>query len=258
MSQRRRHATEPGVPPLPPGLDAYRPAEVLGSITLVVEGNGWMRRQLETDLRDLGYEARSAGTTDEAMQELRRSRVAAVFLNLDLDDDEASSLALLKRIHETHTGLPVLVLSAAQAGSAAIGRTYALGASSYFVKGQNTMVHVYSDLAARIVASRRAHASRYHFGRLTFDSQARALALKGREARLTSQQSGLILYLAQGSGPATAADLVDVGLFRPHAAPATVHSTLFTLRRKLDQLEPGLGSKFLISTSRGYALKTVV
>lgn len=258
MSQRRRHATEPGVPPLPPGLDAYRPAEVLGSITLVVEGNSWMRRQLETDLRDLGYEARSAGTTDEAMRELRGGRVAAVFLNLDLDDDEASSLALLKRIHETHTGLPVLVLSAAQAGSAAIGRTYALGASSYFVKGQNTMVHVYSDLAARIVASRRAHDSRYHFGRLTFDSQARALALKGREARLTSQQTGLILYLAQGSGPATAADLVDVGLFRPHAAPATVHSTLFTLRRKLDQLEPGLGSRFLISTSRGYALKTVV
>jgi len=34
-----------------------------------------------------------------------------------------------------------------------------------------------------------------------------------------------------------------------------VHSALLTLRRKLDELEPGLGSTFLISTSRGYSLE---
>ncbi|MGH9299966.1 MAG: response regulator, partial [Acidimicrobiales bacterium] len=98
------------------------------------------------------------------MEELSRGRITAVLLDLVLDDDEASGLALLRRIREDHPGLPVLVLSAAQASAAAIGHTYALGASSYFVKGQDAMAHVYSDLAARIIASRQARVCRYRFG----------------------------------------------------------------------------------------------
>ena len=75
--------------------------------------------------------------------------------------------------------------------------------------------------------------------------------------RLTPQQTALVVFLAQGSKPATASDLIGAGLFRPDAARSTVHSALLTLRRKLDELEDGLGARFLLSTARGYSLGSI-
>ena len=43
------------LPPLPPGLEVYRPADVLGSSVLVVEDEAAMQQQLRIDLHDLGY-----------------------------------------------------------------------------------------------------------------------------------------------------------------------------------------------------------
>ena len=43
------------LPPLPPGLEVYRPADVLGSSVLVVEDEAAMLQQLRIDLQDLGY-----------------------------------------------------------------------------------------------------------------------------------------------------------------------------------------------------------
>ncbi|TMD94786.1 MAG: hypothetical protein E6I72_12000, partial [Chloroflexi bacterium] len=43
------------LPPLPPGLEVYRPADVLGSAVLVVEDEAAMLQQLRIDLHDLGY-----------------------------------------------------------------------------------------------------------------------------------------------------------------------------------------------------------
>jgi DNA-binding response OmpR family regulator len=256
ISTRNRQGSP--LPPLPPGLDVYRPAEVMGSVTLVVEDEAPMRTQLEIDLQDLGYQVRSASSPPEAMGALQRERVAAVLLDLILEEDEQSGFELLQRIRENHPGLPVLVLSAAQASSAAVRRAYELGASSYFVKGQNTMAHVYSDLAARIVEGGQGRHGHYRFGRLDFDPARRTMSLGGRRIRLTSQQTALIVYLAQGSKSATAGDLIEAGLFRPDAARSTVHSALLTLRRKLDELEPNLGSRFLLSTPRGYSLGPLV
>jgi hypothetical protein len=74
---------------------------------------------------------------------------------------------------------------------------------------------------------------------------------------LTQQQTALVLYMAQGSKSATARDLIEAGLFRSNAAHSTVHSALLTLRRRLDELEPGLGQKFVRATARGYNLVTI-
>ena len=64
---------------------------------------------------------------------LEHERVAAVLLDLVLDEGEDSGFELLTWIREHHPGLPVIVLSAAQVNSASIRRAYELGASSYFV-----------------------------------------------------------------------------------------------------------------------------
>ena len=74
---------------------------------------------------------------------------------------------------------------------------------------------------------------------------------------MRQQQTALVLHLAQGSKPATARDLIIAGLFRTDAAHSTVHSALLTLRRRLDELEPGLGPNFVRATARGYSLVPV-
>src|SRR6202049_168568 len=138
-------------PPLPPGLDAYRPPEVIGSSVLIVEDEIPMQTQLRLDLTDLGYQAKVAGSGEEAQTLLIQERVAGVLLDLVLDEGEEAGFELLRWIRQNHPGLPVIVLSAAQVSSAAIRRAYELGASSYFVKGNVPMAHIYSDLAARLV-----------------------------------------------------------------------------------------------------------
>ena len=220
-----------------------------------MEDEAPMQVQLRLDLNDLGYHARVAGSAPEAMEFLARERVAGVLLDLVLDEGEESGFELLTWIRQYHPGLPVIVLSAAQVSSAAIRRAYELGASSYFVKGNVPMAHIYSDLAARLVERGTGRAGHYKFGRLEFDPTRRTMTLgAGQTIRLTPQQTQLVVHLAQGSKPATAGDLINAGLFRPDAARSTVHSALLTLRRKLDELEPDLGGKFLHSTARGYSI----
>jgi DNA-binding response OmpR family regulator len=216
-----------------------------------------MQAQLRLDLRDLGYQPLVAATAPEAMEVLSRERVAGVLLDLVLDESEDAGFDLLTWIREHHPGLPVVVLSAAQVSSAAIRRAYELGASSYFVKGNVPMAHIYSDLAARIIDGGTGRRGAYRFGPVVFDSTKRTMALDDAEVHLTPQQTALIVHLAQGSKPATAGDLIEAGLFTPNAARSTVHSSLLALRRKIDELQPGLGKRFLISTRRGYILRPI-
>jgi len=154
-------------------------------------------------------------------------------------------------------GIPVIVLSAAQVNSAAIRRAYELGASSYFVKGNVPMAHIYSDLAARLIERGTGRPGTYNFGRVEFDPTRRTVRTETGEVRLTPQQTALVLHLAQGSKPATARDLIEAGLFRTDAAHSTVHSAMLTLRRRLDELEPGLGTGLLQASARGYSLVRV-
>ena len=245
-------------PPLPPGLEVYRPAEVLGSAVLVVEDEAAMQQQLRIDLHDLGYRPLVSASAPEARELLEHERMAAVLLDLVLDEGEDSGFELLEWIRHHHPGLPVIVLSAAQVNSAAIRRAYELGASSYFVKGNVPMAHIYSDLAARLVERGTGRPGSYRFGRLEFDPTRRTVTIGAESVHLTQQQAALVLFLAQGSKPATARDLIDAGLFRSNAAHSTVHSALLTLRRRLDTLESGLGASFVRATARGYNLVGVV
>src|SRR5260370_2463050 len=83
------------LPPLPPGLEVYRPADVLGSSVLVVEDEAAMLQQLRIDLQDLGYRPSVAASAPEARELLEHERVAAVLLDLVLDEHEDSGLELL-------------------------------------------------------------------------------------------------------------------------------------------------------------------
>src|SRR6202521_375050 len=104
LENRRVRQKRPGAPrgrevkppPLPPGLEVYRPADVLGSSVLVVEDEAAMQQQLRIDLHDLGYRPSAASSAPEARALLERERVAAVLLDLVLDEGEGSGFELLQ------------------------------------------------------------------------------------------------------------------------------------------------------------------
>jgi len=122
----------------------------------VVDDERSLRAQLTRDLTALGYHPLEADTPAAARQVLENETVDAVILDLLLDGDD-DGFRLLSWIRESRPDTPVSVLSAARTASAHIRRAYELGASSYFVKGNIPLAHLYSDLAARMLeASRRA------------------------------------------------------------------------------------------------------
>src|SRR5207237_2753000 len=103
------------------------------------------------------------------------------------DEHDDSGVDLLAWIRQHHPGLPVIVLSAAQVNSASIRRAYELGASSYFVKGNVPMAHIYSDLAARLVERGTGRPGTYRFGRLEVDPTRRTVHPGEGGGRLTQQ-----------------------------------------------------------------------
>src|SRR5207237_4860082 len=139
-------------------------------------------------------------------------------LDLVLDEHEDSGFDLLVWIRQHHPGLPVIVLSAAQVNSASIRRAYELGASSYFVKGNVPMAHIYSDLAARLVERGTGRPGTYRFGRLEFDPTRRAAKPGEGDGRPTQPPACVRPFLSPGSKSATARDLIEAGLCRNNAA----------------------------------------
>lgn len=150
-------SSRPAVPPLPPGLEVYRPAELLGSTVLVVDDEASLRDQLRRDLDALGYRALEADGAAAARDLIGSEPVAAVILDLMLGESD-DGFQLLDTVRREHPRLPVTVLSAARTASVHIRRAYELGASSYFAKGNTPLAHLYSDLAARMLESKAAGA----------------------------------------------------------------------------------------------------
>jgi two-component system NtrC family response regulator len=124
--------------------------EAAMTAVLVVDDEPSLREQLRRDLVALGYRAFEADGAEAAREAIAGEVPAAVILDLMLGDSDDGFL-LLEELRRLHRRLPVIVLSAARTASAHIRRAYELGASSYFVKGNSPLAHLYSDLAARML-----------------------------------------------------------------------------------------------------------
>src|SRR5438094_10550949 len=105
-----RGTREARLPPLPPGLEVYRPPEVLGSAVLVVEDESAMQQQLRIDLQDLGSRALVSSSAPGAMALLDQVRVAGILPDLVLDEGEDSGFDLLTWIRSRAPVVALIVL----------------------------------------------------------------------------------------------------------------------------------------------------
>ena len=202
-----------------------------------------MQQQLRIDLHDLGYRPSAASSAPEA-SEIARARArgrraarpgARRGRGLRVRPAAVDPAAPPRAARDRALGGPGQLGGHPQGVRA--GRELAISS-----RATCPMAHIYSDLAARLIERGTGRPGNYRFGRLEFDpDHAHGASSASEQIRLTQQQTALVLFLAQGSKPATARDLIEAGLFRTNAAHSTVHSALLTLRRRLDELEPELG-----------------
>jgi two-component system nitrogen regulation response regulator NtrX len=78
---------------------------------LIVDDEPDIRMLIEAILRDEGFEARSAGTSDEAIAAYRARRPGLVILDVWLQGSKLDGIGILEVLHQEQPRVPVVMIS---------------------------------------------------------------------------------------------------------------------------------------------------
>jgi two-component system, OmpR family, KDP operon response regulator KdpE len=218
---------------------------------LVCDDEQQILRALRVILRDAGFEALPASTSEEALDVAAVSRPDAAIIDLVLPDGDG--IELCRRLREW-SDLPVIVLSAVGDEDAKV-RALAAGADDYVTKPFGPR-----ELVARLQANLRRtepgpEEAVIEADGLVVDLPRRTVHHDGEEIHLTPTEFGLLALLVRNRGRLmTHRDLLvsvwgagygdDTQVLRAHIA---------NLRRKIEpdhaqryiRTEPGVGYRFV-------------
>jgi two-component system KDP operon response regulator KdpE len=218
---------------------------------LVCDDEQQILRALRVILRDAGFEALPASTSEEALDIAAVSRPDAAIIDLVLPDGDG--IELCRRLREW-SDVPLIVLSAVDDEDAKV-RALAAGADDYVTKPFGPR-----ELVARLQANLRRtepgpEEAVIEADGLVVDLPRRTVQHDGEEIHLTPTEFGLLALLARNRGRLmTHRDLLlsvwgagygdDTQVLRAHIA---------NLRRKIEpdqtqryiRTEPGVGYRFV-------------
>ena len=217
---------------------------------LVCDDEHQILRALRVILRDAGYEALPASTSDEALDVAAVSHPDASIIDLVLPDGDG--VELCRRIREW-SDMPVIVLSAIGDEDAKV-RALAAGADDYITKpfGPRELV---ARLDANMRRIRRApEATVITSDGLEIDLARRTVRVGGEEVHLTPIEFDLLRHLATNRGRLmTHRDLL-ASVWGPGYADDTqvLRAHIANLRRKIEppegpwfiRTDPGVGYRF--------------
>jgi two-component system KDP operon response regulator KdpE len=166
---------------------------------LVVDDESQITRVLRTSLSGHGYNVRTAGDGDEALEVMRQWTPDLVITDLSMPN--MGGLELCRRIR-AKSSLPIIVLSVRGEEQPKV-EALDSGADDYVTKPFNM-----NELVARVRAGlRRAarplqdeNASKIEAGDFRIDLTTRVVSVRGREVRLTPKEFDLLCYLAKNPG----------------------------------------------------------
>jgi two-component system OmpR family response regulator len=211
---------------------------------LVAEDDPTLAEVLCTRLRDAGHESKWAPNGPVASYLARQDELDAVILDLGLPLQDG--MQVLGEIRQTHSDLPILILSARDALEDRV-RGLQGGADDYLIKPFE-----WAELLARLQAITRRRASATHAQtqcrNLTLDEAARRACVDGRTVELSGREWGLLHLLLQRQGQVvTKAQILQAWAEgNPEADLGnTIEVYIHRLRRKLD------GAGVVIRTIRG-------
>lgn len=225
---------------------------------LVVEDEAGAREALVALVKELGYEASSAGSVAEASEALARGAPDVCITDLGLPDGDG--LGLIERLRGEHPQLPVLVLTARDE-EADVVAGLSSGAVDYVTKPFRL-----AELLARIAAQLRQHAAasaadtragdRLVVGDLEIQVDARRVLVAGAEVALRPKEFDLLARLGDDAGRVVRREDLMADVWDEHwwGSTKTLDVHVSALRRHLGE-EPGSPSRITTVRGVGYRLE---
>ena len=99
---------------------------------LIIDDEDLMLELFQGFLHEAGFEAVLAKNTTEALKEMGKNKINAVFLDLGLDGEDG--LAFLPKLKALYASVPVVILTGVGYDDIKIKEALASGASGYFSK----------------------------------------------------------------------------------------------------------------------------
>lgn len=134
LTQRVHRCLEVRAAPTEPTVQL---GDVAGSRILIVDDEPLNLKLLERRLVQMGYQAVSAASGQQALERLARAAFDAVLLDVQMPEMNGFELLAAIRANPAWQGLPVLMLSA-DGSQATIDQCYRDGADDYLVKPYHT------------------------------------------------------------------------------------------------------------------------
>jgi two-component system copper resistance phosphate regulon response regulator CusR len=212
---------------------------------LVAEDSEKLQRAVALRLRRAGYVVDATGDGAEAWWLAEANDYDGVVLDLMLPG--LDGLQILKRLRESGSGIPVLILTAKNAIEDRVAGLDS-GSDDYLTKP-----FAMEELVARVGALVRRKYGRSHaviqVGDLVVDTQARRASRRGRILALRPREYRLLELLASRPGEVVSNSEIETHLYHEGAelVSNTIAAAVSTLRRELDQA----GEPPLLHTRRG-------
>jgi two-component system, OmpR family, KDP operon response regulator KdpE len=219
---------------------------------LVVDDEPPIRKLLRMGLAAQGYEVLDAPNGKAAL-ELLASKPDLVILDLGLPDIDG--LELLRRIRQSHEGLPVVVLSSRddEAGKVA---ALDLGADDYVTKPFGM-----EELLARMRAALRhqlqiqGERPVFYVGDLSVDLVRRIVRIGGKDVKLSPKEYDLLRLLVQYAGKVLTHKFLLQHLWDEPTDTQYLRVYVRQLRRKIE-VDPEQPRYLLTETGVGYRLRS--
>jgi two-component system KDP operon response regulator KdpE len=166
---------------------------------LVVDDESQITRVLRTALSGHGYNVRSAGDGDEALEVMRQWTPDLVITDLSMPN--MGGLELCRRIR-AKSSVPIIVLSVRGEEKPKV-EALDLGADDYVTKPFNMnelLARVRAGLRRASVPAQEEDAVEIEAGDFHIDLLTRLVTVRDREVRLTPKEFDLLSYLAKNPG----------------------------------------------------------
>jgi two-component system, OmpR family, KDP operon response regulator KdpE len=220
---------------------------------LIIDDEKQIRKLLRILLEEEQYRVLESDGGKQGLSDIALRKPDVVVLDLGLPDMEG--LEVLKRLREW-SHVPILILSIREGPEDKIAALDA-GADDYVTKPFEA-----GELFARLRAIQRRAGSGseepfFRAGSLEIDFNARAVAIKGCEVRLTPTEYALLKILAQHAGKVVTHKQLLREVWGPNAEEHSQYLRVYMthLRKKL---EPVNGREKLLRTESGIGYRLVL
>lgn len=217
---------------------------------LIAEDDSILADGLSRSLRYEGYavDVVNDGSSADSVLQLQSFDL----LILDLGLPKMNGLAVLRKLRQRDTPLPVLILTAADSVEQRV-KGLDLGADDYMSKPFDL-----SELEARVRALIRRNggirASMLHHGRLSFDLNGRVATIDDNPLELSARETSLLeIFLARSGRMVSKSQLVD--LLCEWGDEVTTNAIEVYIHRLRKKIEPA-GVHILTVRGLGYCLQS--